>query len=160
MTILVRLWPQYCVRRKSHLSKRHRCSVNVAHTRNCHSGLVKKQQQIHREICCFIIVREKCDIFDICDKNCSCFELRSENNYWDAGKITDPRWCLDFARLSKGPWIGQKVIPKYFFSWIYSLMDKPLSFHEKKITNFSLLCKEVQGIRRTNYYQSAVLLHW
>ena len=43
----------------------------------------------------------------------------------------------------------------------YSSMDKLLSFQETKITNFfSLLCKGVQGKRRTHYYQSEVLLYW
>ena len=76
-----------------------RCSVNVPRTRNSHNGLVKIQQRIHKEIRCFIIVRKK----NVTYKKCGCFLLRSENNYWDAGKITDPRWRLHFARLSKGP---------------------------------------------------------
>ena len=41
--------------------------------------------------------------------------LRSENNYWDAGKITDPCWRLHFQRLSKGPKIDQKIEPRLFF---------------------------------------------
>ena len=42
------------------ISKLHR--GNVPRTINCHSGLVKIQQRIHKEIHCFIIVRKKCDI--------------------------------------------------------------------------------------------------
>ena len=60
---MIRLCPQYCVRRKPHLSKRHRCSVNVPRTRNCHSGLVKIQQRLHKVIRCFIIVKKNAVVF-------------------------------------------------------------------------------------------------
>ena len=69
-------------------------------------------------------------------KKFGCFLLRSENNYWDAGKITD------ILR-------DQKLTRDYFFSRIYSSMDKLLSF-QKKITNFFSI---VQGSAREKTQQ-------
>ena len=48
----------------------------------------------------------------------------------------------------------------YLFSRNYSSIEKLLSFQEKKIINFFLLSKGVQGKRSKNYYQSAFLLYW
>ena len=70
------------------------------------------------------------------------------------GKITDPWWRLLFVRLSKGPWIGQKLTLDYFVSRIFSSMDKLISFQEQKLLIFSLFWKGVQRKRRINYYHS------
>ena len=126
--------------------------------RNCHSGLVMIQQLIHKEIRCFIIVRKKSDI-----KNAVVFHYEAKiiiemrkKNYWPA------RGGVYILRDFQGGHKKTKNWPAtILFSRIYSSIDKLLSFQvKKKLLIFSLLCKGVQGKRRKNYYQSAVLLYW
>ena len=114
-------------------------------------GLVKLQQRIHKEIQCFIIVRRK-KMWHIKNKKIRLFFttkrkllLRCGNNYWPAVAFT---FCATFKKAIDRP----KNDPRLFFSQIYSSMDKLLSFQE--------LWKGVQGKRRKNHYQSAVLLYW
>ena len=67
----------------------------------------KDQPAVHIRIRFFNIVRKTY----VTHKKCSCLLLRSENNYWDAGKSTDPRWHLHFAEKIKMVETDQKKIP-------------------------------------------------
>ena len=152
---MIHLCPQYCVRRKPHLSKRHRCSLNAPHTRNYHSGFVKIQQLIHKEIRCFILVRRKL-MWHI--KNAVVF-------YYEAKIIMEMREKLPtrggvyilrtFQRAINRP----KTYPQLFYFSNLFINGQAFSI-SGKIQIFSILCKGVQGKRHTNYYQSAVLLCW
>ena len=90
------------------------------------------------------------------------FLLRSENNYWDVGKITHSRGRLHFVRFFKRAINRQKSDPRiiFFLKFIHQWTSFYHFRKKKKLLIFSLLCKGVQGKRHTNFYQSAVLLYW
>ena len=126
-------------------------------TRDCHSGLVKLQQRIHKEIRCFLTVRKR----NVTYKKCSCFFttkwkslLRCTNNYWPAVAFT---FCATFKRAINRP----KNYPQiFFFSNLFINEQAFIISGRKKLRIISLLCKRVLGKRRKNHYQSAVLLYW
>ena len=130
---MICLCPQYCVRRKPHLSKRHCCSVNVPCTRNCHSGFVKIQQQIHKEIRCIIIVRKK--MWHI--KNAVVFYYEAKIIIEMREKLLTRGGVYILRNFQKGHKWAKKWPPIIFF---LECIHQWTSFYHfrKKITNSSL----------------------
>ena len=114
-------------------------------TRNCLSVLVKIQQRIHKEICCFIIVRKK--MRHIKNEDVSYYKAKiiiemREKNYWPALVFT---FCATFKRAINRTKTNRRF---FFFSNVFINGQAFFISGEKKIIIFSLLCKRVLGKRQ------------
>ena len=79
--------------------------------------------------------------------------MRCRKNYWHAMPFT---FCKTFKRAIDRP----KTDPWTFLISKLFINGQAFIISEKKLLIFSLMWKGVQGKRRTNNYQSTVLLYW